>query len=140
MNFEKYLYTEENALIDKAKTLAFGEEVMNKVITVKHEMMDYKCSMSEINAMMYMLSILANEKHLCSVTSGNYLQLQIILNGDKIKDFKNETWKVLSSPKISWKKIAHLESNKVADILVWLNQHRELWKQGFNEDASKYFK
>ena len=139
LDFNDYFYTEDDKLQDNAHVIAFGENINDGVVAVEHEIIERKCSMSEINAIVATMSILTNDKHLCSYTSGNYLGLEVILNGDDITDFKNEDWKVLVSPKLSHKRIANLLAHEVAEVLIRLNLCRELWKQSENNDASKYF-
>ncbi len=141
MIFEKYLYTEEDNLLDNVDKIGFGYETENGLTVVENtDKIKWMCTMDEVNAIMFTIAALTNQNHLCTFMSGNYLGLQIILNGDELVDWKKEIWKVLSSPKISVKKISHLKAYELVPILVSLNEHRELWKEGEEQDASKYFK
>lgn len=135
--FDQYLYTQEDKLQDDATRIAFGEEAEGGITVVKNKT-GRLWTMAEINAIKYTIAEFTKDKNLCSYMSGTYLGLQVILNADNV-DMKYEEWKVLRSPELSCKKMAHLEVCKIVPILISLNVHRELWSESKNQDASRYF-
>ena len=137
--FTKYLWTPEDEFLSKASRIAEAEEMANGVSRVEKQSKPNNYQYKAIYGIVSTIAKLTNEKHLCS-SLGETAGLCIVLNGDEMKDWDTEIWKVLRSPQLNRDKMSELSEHELADVFISLNEHRELWTEGREESASKYFR